>query len=196
MIDYEGMAKEVVKALEENNKLFKEFIFNYPEVTILNKDICKRIAENTNTNEDCEFYYRFFNTEYSIDFLGNFATNTKYIIDQVDIDDYSVFLTQDIEDVDWLPVIFIKEFWDFYFDYISKKRENEKMVCSLKLREGLKQNEEQNEANIDDICKTIAEDFVKNYNNYIRMFTTFNNFSNPSENDCAEFFTNFLKRLF
>ena len=196
MINYAEKVEEVVKALEENKKLFKEFIFNYPEVTILNKDICKKIAKNTNTNEDCEFYYRFFNTEYSVDFLGNFATNTKYIIDHIDIDDYSVFLTQDDKDVDWLPVIFIKEFWDFYFNYISKKRENEKMVCSLKLGKELKQNEEQNEVNIDDICKTIAEDFVKNYDNYINMFNTLNCFSNVSENDCVEFFTNFLKRLF
>ena len=196
MIDYVGMAKEVMKALGEDNKLFNEFVFNYSEATILNMDICKRIAKNINTNEDCDFYYCIFNTKCSIDFLGNFATNTKYIIDHDDIDDYSVFLTQDNGDVDWLPVIFIKEFWDFYFDYISKKRENEKMVCSWKLGEELKQNEEQNEVNIDDICKTIAEDFVKNYDNYTKMFNTLNCFSNVSESNGVELFANFLKRLF
>ena len=195
MIDYVGMAKEVAKALEKDNKLFSEFVSNYSEVSLLDENIRRGIAGKIDEVEYEDYFYRFFNSNYSFDAIYNLDLNDCYI-DDVNIKNYSVYLARDDEGIDWLPVIFIKEFWDFYFDYISKKKENEKMVCSLKLREGLKQNEEQNEANIDDICKTIAEDFVKNYGNYTDMFSALNCFSNVSENDCVEFFTNFLKRLF
>lgn len=99
----------------------------------------------------------------------------------------------------WIPVFLIKEFWDFCFNYINNstttetaKMDDGKMVCSLKLGEGLKQNE----VNINDICKTIAEDFVKNYGSYTDMFNALNCFSNVSESNCVELFANFLKRLF
>ena len=192
MINYGEMAKEVAKALKKDDKLFNEFVSNYSKVMLLDRDICERIVKNINTNGDCEFHYCFFNTEYDVGFLKVFATNTEYIIDQIDEYDYSVFLTQDNEDVEWIPVIFVKEFWDFYFDYINKKKESEKMVCSSKLGGKLKQNE----INIDSICKTIAEDFVKNYDSYTDVFNALNSFSNLSENDCVEFITNFFKRLF
>lgn len=99
----------------------------------------------------------------------------------------------------WIPVFLIKEFWDFYFNYINNstttgtvKVDDRKMACSLKLGEELKQSE----INIDSICQTIAKDFIKNYNNYTNILNTLNCFSNVSENNCVEFFTNFLKRLF
>lgn len=196
MINYAEKVEEVVKALEENKKLFNDFVSNYSEVTLLGTEIREEIANVIDEAAIDETDYSFFGTEYDTYILYQFTMN-EYYIDDFEISDYSVLLKKNHDEGgDWLPVVFIKEFWDFYFDYISKKRENEKMVCSLKLGEELKQNEEQNEVNIDDICKTIAEDFVKNYNNYISMFTTFNNFSNLSESDCVEFFTNFFKRLF
>lgn len=192
MINYGKMAKEVAKVLKEDNKLFSEFVSNYSEVMLLDRDTCERIVKSINTKGNYEFYYYFFNTAYGFDFLNNFATNTEYIIDHIDEDDYSVYLTQGGKDVEWIPVIFIKEFWDFYFDYINEKKESGKMACSLELGEKLKQNE----TNIDDICKIIAEDFVKNYDNYTGIFAALDNFQDLSENDCAEFLTNFFKRLF
>lgn len=132
MIDYVKMAKEVAKAIKEDDKLFSEFVSNYSEVMLLDKGICEKIVEIINTNGDCEFYYCLFNTEYDVDFLKNFATNTKYIIDHVDEYDYSVYLTQDGEDVEWMPVIFIKEFWDFYSNYDHTIKEEETKIETTK----------------------------------------------------------------
>lgn len=196
MTNYTEKIKEIVKALEENEKLFRNFISSYSEITLLGTEIREKIAnviDEAGIDETC---YSFFGTEYDTYILYQF-TMGKYYIDDFEISDYSVLLKENHDKGgDWLPVVFIKEFWDFYFDYISKKRENEKTVCLLKLGEELKQNEEQNETNIDDICRTIAKDFVKNYGNYTDMFNTLNCFSNVSESNCVELFANFLKRLF
>lgn len=196
MIDYVEMAKEVVKALEENKKLFSDFVSNYSEITLLDTTIREGIANIIDEAGISKTCYSFFGTEYDT-FVIYCSTMNKCYINDFDIFDYSLFLISDSgEDRAWIPIIFIKEFWDFYFDYISKKRENEKMVCSLKLREGLKQNEKQNEVNIDDICKTIAEDFIENYDSYTDIFNALDSFSNISVDDSIELFANFLKRLF
>ena len=127
MIDYVGMAKEVAKALEEDNKLFSEFVSNYSEVNLLDKNIRRGIAGKIDEVEYEDYFYRFFNSDYSFDAIYNLDLDlSDCYIDDVNIKDYSVYLARDDEGIDWLPVIFIKEFWDFYFDYISKKRENEK----------------------------------------------------------------------
>ena len=99
----------------------------------------------------------------------------------------------------WIPVFLIKEFWEFCFNYINNstttetaKADDGKMAYSLKLGEELKQSE----INVDSICQIIAKDFIKNYNNYTNMLNALNCFSDVSEDNCVEFFTNFLKRLF
>lgn len=194
MINYGEMAKDVVKAIKENSELFDRFVSNYSEITLLNDedrmDILVSIDEAQTPLGD--YFYKIFNADYTADEICNLNAE-EYYIDNFNRNYYSLYLKYN-EDVvgRWMPIIFIKEFWDFYFDYINKKKEDEKMVCSPESKEELKQNE----TNIDDICKIIAEDFVKNYNNYISMFTTFDNFSDLSENDYAEFLTNFFKRLF
>lgn len=194
MINYGEMAREVANAIKENSELFDRFVSNYSEITLLNDedrmDILVSIDEAQTPLGD--YFYKIFNADYTADEICNLNAE-EYYIDNFDRNYYSLYLKYN-EDVvgRWMPIIFIKEFWDFYFDYINKKKEDEKMVCSSESKEELKQNE----TNIDDICRIIAEDFVKNYNNYISMFTTFDNFSDLSENDYAEFLANFFKRLF
>lgn len=188
MINYGKMAKEVVKVLKEDNKLFSEFVSNYSAVMLLDRDIRKEIAGNIDEAENEDYIYRFFNSEYPTDILYNFTAD-EYYIDNYENSDYSVFLNNDCdEDGGWLPVIFLEEFWDFYFDYTNKKEESEKMACSTELK--------QNETNIDDIVRIIAEDVVKNYDNYTDIFAAWNSFSDLTENDYVEFLANFFKRLF
>lgn len=194
MINYGEMAKDVVKAIKENSELFDRFVSNYSEITLLNDedrmDILVSIDEAQTPLED--YFYKIFNADYTADEICNLNAE-EYYIDNFNRNYYSLYLKYN-EDVvgRWMPIIFIKEFWDFYFDYINKKKEDEKMVCSPESKEELKQNE----TNIDDICKIIAEDFVKNYDSYTDVFNALNSFSNISEDDSVELFANFFKRLF
>lgn len=194
MINYGKMAKEVAKVLKEDNKLFSEFVSNYSEVMLLDVDIRREIARNIDEADNEDYIYRFFNSDYSFNDIYDTCLDFENYIDGINSNDYSVFLRNDCDNEEgtWLPIIFIKEFWDFYFDYINKKKESENRVCSSKLGIELKQDE----TNIDDICKIIAEDFVKNYDSYTDIFNALDSFSNISEDDSVELFANFLKRLF
>lgn len=191
MINYGEMAKEVAMAIKENSELFDRFVSNYSEITLLDNNIRGNIIVAIDESRSSDYFYRFFNSDYSSDDLD--LELGEYYIDDINAGDYSVFLKNDCDEGGtWLPVIFIKEFWDFYFDYINKKKESGKMVCSSKLGEKLKQNE----INIDNICKIIAEDFLKNYDSYTDVFNALDSFSNISEDDSVELFANFFKRLF
>lgn len=187
MINYGEMAKEVAKAIKKNSELFDRFVSNYSEINLLDRDIRGNIIVAIDESRSSDYFYKFFNSDYSFDDLD--LELGEYYIDDINAGDYSVFLKNDCDEGGtWLPVIFIKEFWDFYFDYINKKKESGKMVCSSKLGEELKQNEKQNKTNIDNICKIIAEDFLKNYDSYTDVFNALDSFSNISEDDSVELF--------
>lgn len=192
MINYGKMAKEVAKAIKENSELFDKFVSNYSEITLLNDEDRGDILVVVDESPLADYLYKIFNDDYTADDICT-LDDEEYYIDNFDRNHYSLYLKNNDDVVGgWMPIIFVKEFWDFYFDYINKKEEGEKMVCSLKLGEELKQNE----TNIDNICKIIAEDFIKNYDSYTDVFNALDSFSNISEDDSVELFANFLKRLF
>lgn len=194
MINYGEMTREVAKAIKENSELFNRFVSNYSEITLLNDEDKMNILVVIDEAQTPlgDYFYKIFNADYTADEICNLDVE-KYYIDNFDRNYYSLYLKYSENVVGrWIPIIFIKEFWDFYFDYINKKKEDGKMVCSPESKEELKQNK----INIDDICRIIAEDFLKNYDSYTDVFNALDSFSNISEDDSVELFANFFKRLF
>lgn len=125
MINYVEKMEEVVKVLEENKKLFRDFVSNYSEVTLLGTEIREEIASIIDEAGITETCYSFFGTEYDTSIIYQF-TMDEYYIDDCEISDYSLLLKNDCDEGgDWLPVVFIKEFWEFWEFYNNFMNGNE-----------------------------------------------------------------------
>ena len=119
MINYVEKMEEVVKVLEENKKLFRDFVSNYSEVTLLGTEIREEIASVIDEAGITETCYSFFGAEYDTSIIYQF-TMDEYYIDDCEISDYSLLLKNDCDESgDWLPVVFIKEFWEFYDNFMN-----------------------------------------------------------------------------
>ena len=96
-----------MKVLEENKKLFRDFVSNYSEgVTLLGTEIREEIANVIDEAGITETCYSFFGTKYDINIIYQF-TMDEYYIDDFEISDYSLLLKNDCDEgEDWLPVIF------------------------------------------------------------------------------------------
>lgn len=125
-MNYAKKTEEIVKVLEENKKLFHDFVSNYSEVTLLGTEIREEIAnviDEAGIDETC---YRFFDTEYDTSIIYQF-TMDEYYIDDFEISDYSLLLKNDCDEGgDWLPVFFIKEFWEFYNNFMNESENKNK----------------------------------------------------------------------
>lgn len=55
-----------------------------------------------------------------------------YTIMDYDENDHSIYLTHDEDDGEWLPIIFIREFWEFYSNYDHTIKEEETEVKPAK----------------------------------------------------------------
>ena len=71
-------------------------------------------------------YYREFNFKTSND-IGKYYTIKDY-----DEDDHSIYLTHDEDGGAWLPIIFIREFWEFYSNYNHTVKEEEPEIETAK----------------------------------------------------------------
>lgn len=126
-MNYAKKTEEIVKVLEENKKLFRNFVSNYSEgVTLLGTEIREEIANVIDEAGITETCYSFFGTEYDISIIYQF-TMDEYYIDDFEISDYSLLLKKDRDEGgDWLPVIFIKEFWEFYNNFMNENENKNK----------------------------------------------------------------------
>lgn len=109
-------------------KAVDSFISNVPEVTGLDREAVEEIGKIVGCASCGKGCYNIFGVVYSLDYISNFLDSRDcYYIDDIDINQLSVYLKHDCdEDGEWIPIIFIKEFWDFYSVYIAGSRKETK----------------------------------------------------------------------
>ena len=121
-------AKKFLDDIDKNRdmviKAVNSFISNVPEVTGLDRGTVEEIGKiigHVSCNKGC---YDIFGIVYNFDYVSNFLDSRDcYYIDDIDISQLSVYLKYDCdEDGEWIPIIFIKEFWDFYSVYMTGSR--------------------------------------------------------------------------
>lgn len=105
-------------------KAVNSFISNVPEVTGLDREAVEEIGKNIGRASCSKGCYDIFGTIYNLDYISNFLDSRDcYYIDDFDSSELSVLLMYDCdEDGEWIPIIFIKEFWDFYSVYMTGSR--------------------------------------------------------------------------
>lgn len=109
-------------------KAVDSFISNVPEVTGLDRKTIREIGKIIGCPSCSKGCYDIFGIVYNFDYVSNFLDSRDcYYIDDTDINQLSVCLKYDYdEDGEWIPIIFIKEFWDFYSVYIAGSRKETK----------------------------------------------------------------------
>lgn len=143
-----GIAESTKKFLDDINdnrdmviKAIGSFISNVPEVTGLDRETVEEIGKNIGCASCSKGCYDIFGTIYNLDYISNFLDSRDcYYIDDFDSSELSVLLMYDCdEDGEWIPIIFIKEFWDFYSVYMignrkeTKKETNNEQSTSTKI---------------------------------------------------------------
>lgn len=130
-----GIAESAKKFLDDINKnrdmvikAINSFISNVPEVTGLDEKMIKEVGEIIGNKSSIEGCYYIFGDLYSFEYIYNFLNSRDcYYINDIDTNELSVYLKYDCdEDGGWIPIIFIKEFWDFYSVYIAGSRKETK----------------------------------------------------------------------
>lgn len=121
-------------------KAVDSFVSNVPEVTGLDKEAVEEIGKIVGHASCSKGCYDIFGIVYSLDYISNFLDSRDcYYINDTNINQLNVCLKYDCdEDGEWIPIIFIKEFWSFYSVYTAG---NEKEI-KKEVKE--KTNNEQN----------------------------------------------------
>lgn len=102
----------------------------------------------------------------------------------------------------WIPVFFIKEFWEFYEKFLNdlneqkneNKNENEGEENMNEMETEMEYDCE-NTSNTKEICRTIATDLLQNYESYENILNNLNEISEDDETDVTSLATLF-ERLF
>lgn len=102
----------------------------------------------------------------------------------------------------WIPVFFIKEFWEFYEKFLNdlneqkneNKNENEGEENMNEMETEMEYDCE-NTSNTKEICRTIATDLLQNYESYENILNNLNEISEDDETDVTILATLF-ERLF
>lgn len=140
MFEITELAKKFSDDSDMQN-VFNNFVSNTSEVTGLDKEAIKKVGKIIGSKSCSEGLYYIFGTAYNLDSVGNFLNFREcYYINDIDTDELCVHLKYDYEeDGDWIPIIFIKEFWDFYSVYKAgnkkeiKKETNNGQKTSIKI---------------------------------------------------------------
>lgn len=128
MFELTELVKRFLDDINDNRfmviKAVDSFISNVPEITGLDREAIEEIGKivgHTSCSKGC---YDIFGIVYSLDYISNFLDSRDcYYINDMDINQLSVCLKYDCdEDGEWIPIIFIKEFWDFYSVYTAGDR--------------------------------------------------------------------------
>ena len=140
MFEITELAKKFSDDSDMQN-VFNNFVSNTSEVTGLDKEVIKKVGKIIGSKSCSEGLYYIFGTAYNLDTVGNFLNFREcYYINDIDTDELCVYLKyDDEEDGNWIPIIFIKEFWDFYSVYKAgnkkeiKKETNNGQNTSIKI---------------------------------------------------------------
>lgn len=113
-------------------KVINNFVSNASEVTGLDKKTLEEVGKIIGSESSIEKCYYIFGTLYNLDYINNFLDSRDcYYIE--DIDELHLYLKYDCdEDGEWIPIIFIKEFWDFYSVYMTGNRKENKAEANNK----------------------------------------------------------------
>lgn len=105
------------------------------DATILTASEIEEIKQRMVNDNQIKILFNF-NHEYEYYQVLNFKDFSDiekyYIIKYYDKDDHSVYLTHDEVGGVWLPIIFIREFWDFYSNYDHTIKEEETEIETAK----------------------------------------------------------------
>jgi hypothetical protein len=114
----------------------------------------------------------------------------------IDFDnEYNEINIKSLNNIDWIPVYFIKEFWEIFEDfYGNNESEDEKNMNEVETETEMEYNCE-NTSNIEEICRTIAADLLQNYESYENILNSLNEISEDDETDITILATLF-ERLF
>jgi hypothetical protein len=170
--------------------------FSEKEVTIFGYNellkICKLFSENTNLvetipktlNEKEKYYFYTIREEgiiYSHSALRNIENKQIILIDFDN--EYNEINIKSLDNIDWIPAYFIKEFWEIFEDFYGNNgSEDEKNMNEVEAETEMEYNCE-NTSNIEEICRTIAADLLQNYESYENILASLNGFSGENDDD-------------
>ena len=128
MFEITELAKGFLNNSDTVKDAFNDFVSNTHEVTGLNEKTIKEVAAIIGSKSCSEGAYNIFGTVYNLDYIDNFLNNRDcYYINDIDTNELNICLKYEYdEDGEWIPVIFIKEFWDFYSVYTARNRKETK----------------------------------------------------------------------
>lgn len=180
--------------------------FSEKEVTILEYNellkICKLFSENTNfveaipetLNEKEKYYFHTIREEgivYSHSALQYIEKHKVILIDFNN--EHNEINIKSLGAIDWIPVYFIKEFWEIFEDFYGcNKSEDEENMNEMETE---MEYDYENISNTKEICRTIATDLLKNYESYESILNSLNEISEDDETDVTILATLF-ERLF
>lgn len=134
-MDYVEMTKQFMKCDDEKRKeVFLAFVkkYYYDDMVVLNRETLEKIMPIISTpDKDNKRFCQIFGIRYSLKYVyEDFAE--KYCTEYVDYceDDYAikvrVYAEEEQTEYDeyeeyneWTSVLFIREFWDFYSNYVN-----------------------------------------------------------------------------
>lgn len=145
MFEITELAKKFSDDFNNNRGMLIEaansFIFNVPEVTGLDEETIEEVGKIIGYESSMDDCWYIFGTMYNLKYVINFLNNRDYYyIADTDISELSVCLKYNQEeDGQWIPIIFIREFWDFYSVYTAgnkkeiKEETNNEQNTSIKI---------------------------------------------------------------
>ena len=108
--------------------VFNSFALNVSEVTGLDRETIEKVGKIIGSKSCSEGLYYIFGTAYNLSSVSDFLNFREcYYVNDIDADEFCIHLKYDNEeDGSWIPIIFIKEFWEFYSTYKTKNKKETK----------------------------------------------------------------------
>lgn len=180
--------------------------FSGGNVTILGYNellkICKLFSENTNLvevmpetlNEKEKYYFHTIDREGLIFSNWTLQHIENKEVPLIDFDSTYNEVEIDFESIDWIPAYFVKEFWEIFEEFYGyNESEDEENMNEMETE--MEYNCE-NTSNIKEICRTIAEDLLQNYESYENVLAAMNGFSEEDDETDVTVLATLFERLF
>lgn len=112
---------------------FGEEIETKRDATILTVSEIEEIKQRMDSDSQIKILFET-NREYcrGLNFEALSDIEKYYTIEDYDENDHSIYLTHDEDGDVWLPIIFIREFWEFYSNYNHTVKEEEPEIETAK----------------------------------------------------------------
>ena len=129
MFEITELAKKFLDDRDIQN-IFNDFVSNTSEVTGLDRETIEKVGKIIGDKSCSKGFYYIFGTAYNLDSVSDFLNLREcYYINDIYTEELCVHLKYDYEEGgEWIPIIFIKEFWDFYSVYNAGNKKEIKKV--------------------------------------------------------------------